>query len=50
MSAAELAELRPWFAECDADEWDRGIERDPTRQVVRGKSVADHLAGKSREI
>jgi len=28
LSATELAELREWFAERDADEWDREIERD----------------------
>lgn len=28
LSAAELAELREWFAERDAEEWDREIEQD----------------------
>ncbi|HEX7681178.1 MAG TPA: hypothetical protein VF713_23780 [Thermoanaerobaculia bacterium] len=53
LSAAELAELRERFAERDADEWDREIERDAASgklDKLFEKSVADHLGGKSREI
>jgi len=28
LSATELAELREWFSEREADHWDREIERD----------------------
>jgi len=53
LSAAELAELREWFAEREADDWDREIERDAASGKLDRlfeKSVADHRAGKSREI
>jgi hypothetical protein len=53
LSASELAELRQWFAEWDADEWDREIEGDAASgklDKLFEKSVADHSTGKSREI
>ena len=53
LSAVELAELREWFADREADEWDREIERDAASgklDKLFEKSVADHRAGKSREI
>ena len=53
LSAAELAELREWRAEHEADERYREIERDAASgklDKLFEKSVADHLAGKSREI
>ncbi len=53
LSAVELAELRAWLSEREADEWDREIERDAASgklDKLFEKSVADHLAGKSREI
>ncbi len=53
LSAVELAELREWFAEREADEWDREVERDAASGKLDRlfeKSVADHRAGKSREI
>jgi hypothetical protein len=53
LSERELAELREWFAERDAEEWDREIERDAASgklDKLFEKSVVDHLAGKSREI
>jgi hypothetical protein len=53
LSPAELAEIREWFAEWDADEWDGEISRDAASgklDKLFEKSVADHLAGKSREI
>ncbi len=53
LSPEELAQLREWLLERDADEWDRKIERDATSGKLDRlfeKSVADHRAGKSREI
>jgi len=53
LSAPELAELREWFAERDAEEWDQEIERDAASgklDKLFEKSLADHQAGKSREI
>ena len=53
LSADELASFREWFAEFDAVEWDRQIERD----VGSGKldrfadaALADHDAGRSRKL
>ncbi|HEX7681175.1 MAG TPA: hypothetical protein VF713_23765 [Thermoanaerobaculia bacterium] len=45
LSSPELAELRAWFAECDAEEWDREMERDAASRKLDklfGKSVTDH--------
>jgi hypothetical protein len=53
LSSAELAELREWIVEREADVWDREIERDAASgklDKLFEKSVADHRAGKSREI
>jgi hypothetical protein len=53
LSSAELVELREWILEREADVWDREIERDAASgklDKLFEKSVADHLAGKSREI
>jgi len=53
LSPEELAELREWFLERDAEEWDREIERDAASgklDKLFEKSLADHRAGKSREI
>lgn len=53
LSPVELAELREWFAEREADAWDREIERDAASgklDKLFEKSVADHRAGKSLEI
>lgn len=49
----ELAQLREWLLEQEADEWDRGIEKDAASgklDKLFEKSLADHRAGKSREI
>ena len=53
LSSEELAKLRAWFAEFDAQAWDRQIEADS----VAGKldhlieeSLAEHKAGKSRPL
>lgn len=53
LSPEELAALRQWFLERDAEEWDRQIERDAASgklDKLFEKSLADHHAGKSREI
>ena len=53
LSPEELAQLRDWFLELDAQQWDRQIERDAASgklDKLFEKSLADHRAGKSREI
>jgi hypothetical protein len=53
LSPEELVELREWLAEREADAWDREIERDAASgklDKLFEKSLADHHAGKSREI
>ena len=53
LSPEELAELRDWLLERDAEAWDREIERDAASgklDKLFEKSLADHRAGKSREI
>jgi hypothetical protein len=53
LSPEELTQLREWLLERDAEEWDRQIERDAASgklDKLFEKSVADHRAGKSREI
>jgi len=53
LSSAELAAFREWFAEFDANAWDRQFEAD----VQSGKfdslaeqALNDHSAGRSREL
>ena len=53
LSPEELAELRDWLLERDADAWDREIEQDASSgklDKLFEKSLAEHRAGKSREI
>ncbi|MEA2235568.1 MAG: hypothetical protein QOC81_292 [Thermoanaerobaculia bacterium] len=53
LSPSELAELQEWLAEREADAWDREIEQDAASgklDKLFEKSMADHRAGKSREI
>ncbi len=53
LSPAEQAELRDWLLELDAEAWDREIEQDAASgklDELFEKSVADHHAGRSREI
>ena len=53
LSAEEFAKLRDWLLELDAQEWDRQIEQDAASgklDKLFERSVADHRAGKSREI
>ncbi len=53
LSPGELADFRRWFAEFDAELWDRQIERD----VASGKldtlaetGLLQHSAGSSKEL
>lgn len=53
LSSEDLAKLRAWFSEFDAQAWERQIEADS----VAGKldrlievSLAEHKAGKSRPL
>ncbi len=53
LSPEEIAQLRDWLLERDAEQWDQEIERDAASgrlDRVFEKSVADHRAGKSRKI
>ena len=53
LSPEELAQLREWLLERDAEEWDREIERDAasgTLDKLFEKSLEDHRAGTTREI
>jgi hypothetical protein len=53
LSAEELAKLRAWFAEFDAQAWDRQIEADSRAGKLDRlieKSVAEHKAGKSTPL
>ena len=53
LSAEEFTKLRDWLLEVDAEEWDREVERDAASgklDKLFEQSVADHRAGKSREI
>lgn len=53
LSPEELAELRVWIDEREAEAWDREIERDAASgklDKLFERSVTDHRAGKSREI
>ena len=53
LSPEEMAQLRDWLLERDAEQWDQEIERDAASgrlDQVFERSLADHRAGKSREI
>jgi hypothetical protein len=53
LAPEELAQLREWLLEHEAEEWDREIERDAASgklDKLFEKSLVDHRAGKSREI
>jgi hypothetical protein len=51
LSPDELAKFREWFAEFDAQVWDRQIEADAAAGKLDRlieESMADHKAGKTR--
>lgn len=53
LSPEELAKLRAWFAEFDAQAWDRQIEVDSAAgkfDRLIEESLAEHKAGKSRPL
>ena len=53
LSPEELGKLRAWFAEFDAQAWDRQIEADSKAGKLDRlieKSMAEHKAGKSRPL
>lgn len=53
LSSEELAKLRAWFAEFDAQAWDRQIEADSTTGKLKHlveKSLVEHKAGKSSPL
>ena len=53
LAPEELAKLREWLLDRDAEAWDREIERDSASgklDKLFEQSIADHRAGKSREI
>ena len=53
LSPEDQSQLREWFLQLDAEQWDRQIERDAASGKLAklfAKSMADHRSGKSREI
>jgi hypothetical protein len=53
LSAQELAELRRWFVEYDADAWDRQIEADAKAgklDHLMEEALAEYKAGKTRPL
>jgi hypothetical protein len=53
LSPAELAEFRRWYAEFDAQIWDRQFEADVKAgklDALAEKALRDHAAGKSTEL
>lgn len=50
---AELAEFRHWFAEFDAQAWDRQLERDAAAgklDDLAAEALADHQVGSTRAL
>jgi hypothetical protein len=53
LSPPDLAKLRAWFMEYDAEAWDRQIETDALAgrlDALADAALADHLAGRSRPL
>jgi hypothetical protein len=53
LTATELAAFRKWFAEFDAEAWDRQLERDSASgklTELAKKSLSDHKSSKSTEL
>ena len=53
LSPAELAEFRRWYAEFDAQVWDRQFEADVKAgklDALAEKALREHAAGKSTEL
>ena len=53
LTATELAAFRAWFAEFDAEAWDRQLERDSASGKLADlakKSLSDRKSGKSTQF
>ena len=53
LTAEELSAFRAWFAEYDAEGWDRQIEGDARAgklDDLAGRALADHRSGRSRKL
>lgn len=53
LSEEELAELRKWFAEFDAEVWDRQIEADAAAgklDRLSEKALRDHAEGRTKPL
>ena len=53
LSAEELAAFRGWFAQFDADAWDRQFEADVKAgklDSLAERALRDHSAGRSTEL
>ncbi len=52
MSADELAAFRRWFAEFDAEAWDRQIEADVPagKDATAEQALRDHASGRSTKL
>ena len=51
LAPSELAELRRWFAEFDAEAWDRQLEHDAADgklDKLAAEALTDHQSGSSR--
>ncbi len=53
LSPQELADFREWFAQYDAQVWDRKLEQDVQAgrlDAFAERALREHKAGKSREL
>ena len=53
LSPEELATLRKWFAEFDAEAWDRQFEADVKAgklDALAERALRDHVAGRSTKL
>jgi len=53
LSETDLAAFRRWFAEFDADAWDRQLERDVEAgrlDALADEALRDHAAGHSSKL
>lgn len=53
LSPQELAEFRAWFAEYDAELWDRQIEKDASEGKLdrfADEALEEHRRGETREL
>lgn len=53
LSLAELSQLRDWFAQFDAEAWDRQFEADVKAgklDALADRALRDHAAGRSTKL